>query len=406
MIEPVKLVFGYCGEISFVDNFDSMQLAISTLNKEIHSIKSGQRYGKSADIIIRALTTNQLQHKLQEYKDQKLGFESLVSYFLNFSRFFNVFCSSGKPDENLIADFRSIRGYSPELFRIEECYLRLASSSRYEAPKDALIIKTSVMIKFLSIMNIADIFFENAPGQAAITPVTLMDLLVALNELLNDRTLTDDSNKKLILERLVDELHKKASEILHLDNVEADLDKLRTKFDSALEAKKQIDDIGPLHNHWERKRDDHLKNVRCIFWISVGLIIIGLLVTNNLLSFDGTCPTTPASTWVQFYDYAIRCWQIEKTILFVSVWAWAITQAFHFFRSQWHLYNDAIERIVMAESYKRLISECEFGSDKEHSSKAAFMILEALLRQSDDGLMKDSPKAHLLPVGLIKQSNN
>jgi hypothetical protein len=60
----------------------------------------------------------------------------------------------------------------------------------------------------------------------------------------------------------------------------------------------------------------------------------------------------------------------------------------------------------MAKSYKLLQSDSQFGGDQGQTNKASFMILEALLRQADDGLMKDSPKANLLPIGLIKQSND
>jgi hypothetical protein len=235
---------------------------------------------------------------------------------------------------------------------------------------------------------------------------TQRQFLKELNNILNNSDLDSDFDIKSKWDLLIRQVQEKASQILAIEALKKSVDKISKDAEIVLETKRQLGRIEPLDEHWKKKRDQHFRNVWWLFAFVLVLLWIGHSQLDGLLSFNGACKDNQTSSWVQFFDNAIRCWRVEKAILFFSVWAWTVTQIFHFLRSQWHLYNDASERIVMAKSYKLLQSDSQFGGDQGQTNKASFMILEALLRQADDGLMKDSPKANLLPIGLIKQSND
>lgn len=360
---------------------------------------------ESCGSIINYLVIPHIKNKYREHLGG-LNIDCLTSVLARYSIFFVAFSGienyTSATYEKTLLDFEFAKGFQLQLLEDGRIFRKLLTQP--SKSREALILFTSRLIEHLQFKINPFVFSGDISFIQYDDDVKAF--LTILSRLLNGYSPPPSFDLKETWGVLINQLNEKASQILAMETLQNSVNTIAKDAELVLETRKQMQKIEPLEIHWEDKRKHHLRNVKWIFGLAFCFLIIGLLVAKSLLSFDGTCPTMPASTWVQFFDYAIRCWQVEKAILFVSVWAWTFTQIFHFLRSQWHLYNDASERVVMAKSYKRLQSDNEFGNDQGQTNKASFMILEALLRQADDGLMKDSPKTNLLPIGLIKQSND
>ena len=360
---------------------------------------------ESCGSIIDCLVIPHIEKKYRDYQGGS-NIDCLNSILARYSVFFVAFSGvenhTSATYEKTLLDFEFAKSFRLQLLEDGKVFRKLLVNAK---SREALILFTSRLVehlqfKFNPTPNVfsGDIsFIQNDDDVQAFLTVLIRLLNVSL---------PPSFDPKETWGGLINQLHEKTSQLLEMEAIKDSVNAIAKDAGHVLETRRQMEKIEPLEKHWDEKRNKHF----CFMWIIVGVAVLfllwGLKVINALLSFDGTCPTMPASNWVQFFDYAIRCWGIEKAIFFVSVWAWTITQIFHFLRSQWHLYNDASERVVMAKSYKRLQLDNHFGNDQSQANKASFMILEALLRQADDGLMKHSPKTNLLPIGLIKQSND
>ena len=88
-------------------------------------------------------------------------------------------------------------------------------------------------------------------------------------------------------------------------------------------------------------------------------------------------------------------------LLGTTVYLWIARIVVRLFLSEIHLGMDARERVVMVDSYLALLNKDEGAIDNEHRT----IILSALFRPTQDGIVKDDAAADPTLLGFIRQAS-
>lgn len=146
--------------------------------------------------------------------------------------------------------------------------------------------------------------------------------------------------------------------------------------------------IDKLTKHWERKKSFHWITfvilAALIFCLTcVGCNVLQSWIITGNSAFDSCCEQM---SFANLLYGAVVHWGFQYKVILLVIWFAAIGQLIQLIKSQWHLINDASERMAIIDTYQT------FANNKILGDTGRFMdvLLQSVFRASDDGLLKDA----------------
>ena len=143
-----------------------------------------------------------------------------------------------------------------------------------------------------------------------------------------------------------------------------------------------------LSNEWIEKKKSHFLNFKILIGlmtilIGIGIyIILGWIKSGNI-AFDACCEKMGI---VDLIYGAFIYWGFQYKIIALILWFSATSQMIQLSKSQWHLINDASERIAIINTYNTFTENKLLGD----AGKYMDVLLQSVFRTADDGLLKES----------------
>jgi hypothetical protein len=163
--------------------------------------------------------------------------------------------------------------------------------------------------------------------------------------------------------------------------------------------KKKIEEANitsKLESAWNSKKTGHMWILICLcvfifFLIYIGYSTIEAWMLYGNTTFDNCCKKMG---FVDLIYGAIIHWAFQYKLILIAAWIAIISQLTQIAKSQWHLFNDASERIAIIETYK-IFSENKLMGEPGKYIEA---LLQSVFKSADDGMLKDVKT--IFPSGL------
>ncbi len=160
-----------------------------------------------------------------------------------------------------------------------------------------------------------------------------------------------------------------------------------------------------LESAWTIKRRSHiiilvLLCIAILSVFSIGYMILRSWMLNNNPSFGNCCENMG---FIDLIYGGVIYWGIQYKAITIFVWFTTISLFIQLAKSQWHLINDASERIAIIKTYKLFTKNKQLGEPGKYMDA----LLQSIYRSSDDGLLKDVRNiyASVLP-GISRESGD
>ncbi len=159
--------------------------------------------------------------------------------------------------------------------------------------------------------------------------------------------------------------------------------------------KEESDLTKELESAWNSKKITHKWILICLCLFIFALICVGfstikVWMLNGNTTFDNCCEKMG---FVDLIYGAIIYWGFQYKLILIITWMGIIGQLTQIAKSQWHLFNDASERMAIIKTYK-IFSENKLMGEPGKYIEA---LLQSVFRSADDGMFKDVKT--ILPFG-------
>ncbi len=142
-----------------------------------------------------------------------------------------------------------------------------------------------------------------------------------------------------------------------------------------------------LESEWTSKRSTHFYILAILCLAIFGTFYFGykLLqkwIVNGNSAFDNCCEKMG---FVDLIYGGVIYWGIQYKAITILVWFVAVSLLIQLSKSQWHLINDASERIAIIRTYKIFTENNQLGEPGKYMDA----LVQSIFRSADDGLLKD-----------------
>jgi hypothetical protein len=160
--------------------------------------------------------------------------------------------------------------------------------------------------------------------------------------------------------------------------------KIETAFKKK-EAEKKV--TKELETAWTSKRINHVVilvvlGVAIFVTVNEGCKLLQESMTKGFSAFDNCCEKMG---FVDLIYGGIVYWGIQYKAIIILVWFVAVSLLIQLAKSQWHLINDASERIAIIRTYKIFTENNQLGEPGKYMDA----LVQSIFRSADDGLLKD-----------------
>jgi hypothetical protein len=159
------------------------------------------------------------------------------------------------------------------------------------------------------------------------------------------------------------------------------------KIETASKKEAEIKVTKELETAWTSKRINHVVilvalGVAICATVKKGCKLLQEWMINGNSAFDNCCEKMG---FVDLIYGGVVYWGIQYKAITILVWFVAVSLLIQLAKSQWHLINDASERIAIIRTYKIFTENNQLGEPGKYMDA----LVQSIFRSADDGLLKD-----------------
>ncbi len=166
------------------------------------------------------------------------------------------------------------------------------------------------------------------------------------------------------------------------------ISKIETALETFRKREAEINITNNLESAWTSKRINHIVILAVLCLIIFATVFIGCrslqkwMIDGSNSAFDNCCEKMG---FVDLIYGGVIYWGIQYKAITILVWFVAVSLLIQLAKSQWHLINDASERIAIIRTYKIFTENNQFGEPGKYMDA----LVQSIFRSADDGLLKD-----------------
>jgi len=165
------------------------------------------------------------------------------------------------------------------------------------------------------------------------------------------------------------------------------ISKIETTLETFRKREAEINVTKKLESEWTSKRKTHFyilailcSSILATFYFG-GKLLQEWMINGNS-AFDNCCEKMG---FVDLIYGGVVYWGIQYKAITILVWFVAVSLLIQLAKSQWHLINDASERIAIIKTYKIFTENNQLGEPGKYMDA----LVQSIFRSADDGLLKD-----------------
>lgn len=165
------------------------------------------------------------------------------------------------------------------------------------------------------------------------------------------------------------------------------ISKIETALETIRKREAEINITNNLESAWASKRINHIVILVVLCLIIFATVFIGgqslqKWMINGNSAFDNCCEKMG---FVDLIYGGVIYWGIQYKAITMLVWFVAVSLLIQLAKSQWHLINDASERMAIIRTYKIFTENNQLGEPGKYMD----VLVQSIFRSADDGLLKD-----------------